>query len=272
MKQLCFKYLITFLLFSQGLFAQVLVFGISPYREPSELNTIYKELIDYLSQALHQPIRIVISNDYAHLIELIASEKVDFASVSPRLLSELRQKVSNTTYLATIQTKDKNNVPKSTYRSVIVVREDSTIETLQGLRSKRFAFTDKDSTSGYIYPNMLLKGAGIDAEHDFSALFMLKKHPKAVQAVLEGSVDGAGVSQEALEGFSPTEKKRLRILAQSEEIPYDALVASHKMEQVLQKKIKALLLEFRSATSLPSGIVGFEEKPIALYDRLFRLE
>jgi len=247
---------------------QKLVFGVNPYKEPATLQETYKELLNYLEKELGYEITFVVSNDYTHLGTLIESKKVDFASISPKLFSTIRQRIHGTQYLATIQIKDEKDSPKSTYRGLIVAQNDGTMNHISDLKGKRFGFTDKESTSGYFYPQILLKEAGINSEKDFSHVFILKKHPKIIGALLEKSIDAGAVYEGTYELMQKEIGHSLKILATTEEIPYDAIVASPHLPSAIAEKIKKALLNFKSNTSVKDGIVGFEEKPVSVYDRL----
>ena len=49
------------------------------------------------------------------------------------------------------------NNNEMTYKSQIITRKDSGINSLKDLNGKSFAFTDPASTSGYILPSKLLQ-------------------------------------------------------------------------------------------------------------------
>ena len=58
------------------------------------------------------------------------------------------------------------------YRSNIVSLKSSGFSSLEDIRDRLFAFTDPSSTSGYAYPNMMLKQRGIDPESYFRKVFL----------------------------------------------------------------------------------------------------
>lgn len=249
-----------------------LIFGVNPYRDAETLREIHQELMDYLEKELEKEIVFIVSSDYEHLSELIKNRSVDFASVSPRLVSKTRKQVKGLEYLATIKTKNEKQEATSSYHGLIIAKNDGSIKTLEDLRGKRFGFTDKYSTSGYFYPKMLLRDANIDSEKDFSKVFMLKKHPKIVYALLEGSIDAGAIYEGTYWAMKEEIGDRLHILTTTEEIPYDAIWALPHLDKDIAQKIKKLLLKFHSDKEGDGAIVGFEEKSIALYDRLATFE
>jgi len=263
------------LLLCLSLFAtekQKLIFAINPYKTTPELQRIHADLIKYLEKALDKEIIFVVSKDYNHLITLIEQGSVDIASISPKLFATLRLKEPEAHYLATIKFADKQGNVRSSYHGLIVTLSESSIQTFADLKGKSFGFTDIDSTSGYLYPRFMMRQNGIDPAKDLGKIYMLKKHPKIIQALFEKSIEAGAVVDGVYRALSKEEKEKIRILATSEEIPYDLMIASKQMDDALVTKIRALLLAFHATPSSTFSIAGFEEKPLFLYDRLRDLE
>ena len=261
------------LLFCFSLFAnEKLVLGVNPYKSTTELQKIYAELVEYLEKALDREIVFVVSKDYNQLLTLIEQGSVDIASISPKLFATSRQKEIPTEYLATLQVTDDQNNARSAYHGLIVTHKESSIYTMADLKKKSFGFTDPDSTSGYFYPRLMMKQNGIDPKNELGKVYMLKKHSKIIDAILEKSID-AGALYDGAYIILPKEKQeQIRILATSKEIPYDAMIASNKLDKAFVAKIRTLLLNFHATKHFPSSIAGFEEKPLSLYDQLNHLE
>ena len=249
-----------------------LVLGVNPYKTTPELQAIHAELIAYLEKALDKEIVFVVSKDYNQLITLIEQGSVDMASISPKLFAMLRQKEVNADYLGTIQFADTQTLKRSTYRSLILTPKESSVKTLADLKGKSFGFTDVDSTSGYLYPCFTMRQNGIDPSKELGKIYMLKKHSKIIDALLEKSIDAGAVYDGIYRALPEETQRKIRILSTSEEIPYDAMIASGHLDPALVAKIKTLLLAFHSSTNTQSSIAGFEEKPLFLYDRLLHLE
>ncbi|AFL68868.1 phosphate/phosphite/phosphonate ABC transporter substrate-binding protein [Sulfurospirillum barnesii] len=251
---------------------QSLVFAVNPYKNTEELRTQHAELIGYLEKALQREIVFIVSKDYTHLLTLIEQGNVDIASISPKLFATSRQKKIPTHYLATFKIQDHQGNARSSYRSLIITRQKNSLQTLNDVKGKRFGFTDVDSTSGYLYPRFMLKQEGIDPQKELGKVYFLKKHPKIMQALLENSIDAGAIYDGIYLTLPKSEKEEIRILASSDEIPYDVMIASKGVDKALVTKIRELLLAFHSTQSAPNTIMGFEEKSLILYDTLLYLE
>jgi phosphonate transport system substrate-binding protein len=92
------------------------------------------------------------------------------------------------------------------YISVMVVRADSGIASLDQMRGRSLAWADANSTSGYLVPRSELRSGGIDINHYFSRTGFGGGHEQAVVAVLQRQYDAAvtwasGQGEEA-QGFT----------------------------------------------------------------------
>ena len=80
------------------------------------------------------------------------------------------------------------------YYSVMIVREDSGIEDLAGMKGKSLGFADPDSTSGYLIPRVTLPGEaaleGMEIDEFFGETGFGGGHENNVLAVVDGKFDG----------------------------------------------------------------------------------
>ena len=77
------------------------------------------------------------------------------------------------------------------YVSVLVVRSDSGITDMAGMRGKALAWADPNSTSGYLVPRSELRAGGLNLDTYFSRTGFGGGHEQAVVAVLQRQYDGA---------------------------------------------------------------------------------
>jgi len=79
------------------------------------------------------------------------------------------------------------------YYSVMVVRADSGIKSLDDMKGHSLAFADPNSTSGYLIPSATLKAKGIKLEDGvyFSKTGFAGGHEQGVVAVLNKQYDAA---------------------------------------------------------------------------------
>lgn len=154
------------------------------------------------------------------------------------------------------------------YRGQIMVRADSGIQKLTGLKGKRFAFVDPASTSGYLYPKTLLLSKGFDPEHFFRKSVFAGSHNAVVLSIYKGEVDGGAAydgSRSAVAKTFPDVFDKVKVIAYTKEIPNDTVSVRKGLSEDLKLKIREGLKKI-SQTPVGSkvlkklyGISGFTD-------------
>lgn len=131
-------------------------------------------------------------------------------------------------------------------RSVILVREDSDIHTLQDLRGKRIAFGGgKNAFFASVVPRVLLKRAGL------TRAYVDASRPGPVSDVIarlrKGDIDAAGTGTMALHSEGLKRRyaiDRMRVIARSKPMPGLAWLVSPQVGDELRSEIRHLLLGY----------------------------
>ncbi|MZH02903.1 MAG: phosphate/phosphite/phosphonate ABC transporter substrate-binding protein [Nitrospinae bacterium] len=125
------------------------------------------------------------------------------------------------------------------YRGQIMVRADSGIQDLSGLKGKRFAFVDPASTSGHLYPKTLLLSQGVDPER-LKSVFA-GSHNAVVLSIYKGEVDGGAAydgSRSAVAKTFPDVFDKVKVIAYTKEIPNDTVSVRKQLPENLKIKIR----------------------------------
>lgn len=167
----------------------------------------------------------------------------------------------------------------ATYRSFIVVREDSGIEAIADLAGKTAGINGYDSQSGW---NVLRRALApvLTATSAFPRIVETGAHRRSLAAVRAGDVDVAAidcVTFALLRQAAPNEVEDLRVIAASERapsLPYITRknIAPEDLERLRQGLKAAMadpdLAEIRRALL----ISGVEILPETAYDRILEIE
>jgi phosphonate transport system substrate-binding protein len=127
------------------------------------------------------------------------------------------------------------------YRGQIMVRTDSGIQDLAGLKGKRFAFVDPASTSGHLYPKTLLLSQGFDPEKFFKKNVFVGSHNAVVLSIYKGEVDGGAAydgSRSAVAKTFPDVFDKVKVIAYTKEIPNDTVSVRKELAEDLKIKIR----------------------------------
>jgi phosphonate transport system substrate-binding protein len=134
---------------------------------------------------------------------------------------------------------------KQTYQSILLVPRGSSAITLLDLRGKRFASADMMSTTGWLFPAMLLMDSGENPNTFFGEHIITGSHDRSLQAVLDGFVDGAavhGMVYSQMIAEDPSIQQKVKILAKSPPLGILPIVVHPKIDPALRKAILAVLL------------------------------
>jgi phosphonate transport system substrate-binding protein len=224
--------------------------ALTPSRDPTLLHEVGGELGRYLSRHLGMPIRVHVASDYAGVIEALRSQLVDVA-----FLTAVGYVLAAREADAEIAVKALRG-GRADYAARIFVLQESAISRLAELRGKTIAFVDPASSSGFIYPMVLLVKEGFVQNRDPKSFFkesiFAGGHDAALLSVLNGSVDAAAAFDEAPERIlkDPMKAARFRYIAETARIPNDGAALRHSLGAELKRRITASLVALNTTEGI----------------------
>lgn len=143
-----------------------------------------------LSDTFGIPVKLFPAADYAGVIQAFGAEQIEMASMGSSGYAGAWLDTNGNVEPLVVAIENDGSI---SYRSVMVVRQDSGIADLAAMKGKSLAWADPNSTSGYLIPRSELKKAGLDTEPGkyFSRTGFGGGHEQAVVAVLQKQYDGA---------------------------------------------------------------------------------
>jgi len=210
--------------------------GLIPNENPEEVEAQYQPLEDYLKKELGREVELSVPTTYNAVVEAMVSGELDLAYFGGLTYVQARQRAD----VHPLFTEVNPRTGTTKYRSVIIVPADSKVEKVEDLEGKDFAFGSVSSTSGSLYPSIMLNQAGIDYRTDLGEVVYTGGHDTTAQAVANGRVAAGGLEDRILYGLQEDGiigKDKVRVIEESDPIegyPWvvrDAL--SDKDEQAL---------------------------------------
>ncbi|WP_366656898.1 phosphate/phosphite/phosphonate ABC transporter substrate-binding protein [Fodinicurvata sp. EGI_FJ10296] len=108
------------------------------------------------------------------------------------------------------------------YGSSFVVPADSPIETMADLSGHRVALKDAGSTSGHIFPMMMMAEAGLDVDSDVE---IIMAGDARIQVLINGDVDAMGGGNKDWDAVREQDPDtEYRLLGQTDQLPGDPVV------------------------------------------------
>ena len=132
--------------------------GLVPNQNPDKVKGQYQGFKDYMEKTLGIPVELFVANDYAGVVQAMVSDKIDMAYFGGLTYVQARQQAP----IVPIVTEVDRYTGNSTYCSAIIVPSDSPVQKTSELKGKTFAFGDISSTSGSLFPRIMLDRAGLN--------------------------------------------------------------------------------------------------------------
>lgn len=253
-----------------------LVLGLIPAEDNQEVLRQFEPLVAYLSEELGVEVEPYTATDYSGIIEAMRSGKVDVAWFGP-LSYVLAEDVAGAEAVAVPYEKEGE---EPTYKSIILTQADNDeIQSLEDIEGKTFSFVDPSSTSGYLYPQKMLKDAGVDPEKDLGESRFAGGHDASILAIQNGDVE-AGASWDGqldeMVKAGVADRDKLKIVDTSDPIPKDPIAVRGDLPEDVKKQIKQVFLSVTPETvgeeSIGSeGAVGYQEVSDKNYDPVRKL-
>ena len=161
-------------------------------------------------------------------VEAMAAKQVDFVLTGPAeyVVFQARTKA---TPVVTWQRPD--------YNSYVVTTEASGIKALTELKGKKVSFHEIGSTSRHLGPGYLIEKAGLTYAKDYEPLFV--KVNVGIEAMQRGDIAAIGVNGTDLARFKEKMPDvKLVVLAKSESLPDDVLIASPDVAAATVAKVR----------------------------------
>ncbi|WP_341280402.1 phosphate/phosphite/phosphonate ABC transporter substrate-binding protein [Paenibacillus sp. FSL H8-0537] len=202
-----------------------------PSQNADTLEAKAKPLEKLLGDKLGIPVKVSVSTDYNTIIEAMASKKVDVGFLPPTAYVLAKEKGAAEVILQAQRfgVNDETGAPTDQlvdfYKSLIVVKKDSPIQSVEELKGKKIAYQNVTSSAGFVWPAALLMDKGLNPLSDVQPV-TVKGHDQGVIAVLNGDVDAAAIFQDARNTVMkdyPTVFEDTRVLSFTEAIPNDTI-------------------------------------------------
>lgn len=219
--------------------AEPLKFGIASIVSPEASLNLYTDLNNYLANEMGESITPIIKRDYDEMNRMIQENDVDFASVCTGAVPYINK--NKVRVLAVPEINGKHS-----YKSLIITGKKYGIKSIRDLKDKTFAFTDRLSNSGTLYPTyMILSSFNLPPDRVFKKIFYTKSHDKSIYLVNKGVVQAAAVDSlifEIIKKEHPADVKNIEVIHSSPEIISPPFVASSSLSREKFEALKNALL------------------------------
>jgi phosphonate transport system substrate-binding protein len=246
--------------------AKVYRIGLTPVILTNQTSFL-KEWEQYLSHYLKTPVKFVQRQTYKEVTDLLLNGELDAAWLCGYPFVRNREKLK----LLAVPLFD----GKPLYRAYLIVPEsDTQTKDLDDLKHKVFVYSDPNSNSGFLYPQVRLIKMGIDPRHFFAKSFFAWSHRDVVKAVADGVAQGGSVDGyvwETLSKYEPAMTAGTRPVIKSKEFGFPPLVTRRDISQQQFLTLQQALLAMSSVDEgrdllKRMNLDGFIKGSESLYD------
>ncbi|WP_343724449.1 phosphonate ABC transporter substrate-binding protein [Herbaspirillum huttiense] len=263
---LCLGALSSVLLAGPAAAVPPLTVGLIPAEDSQAMLENSKAVIDSLQQQLGIPVKPFIATDYNGIIEALRSRKLDVAYLGP-FSYVLASSVANVEAFAVAETKKSG---RSFYKSLIITRKESGLQSLEQLKGRTMAFVDPSSASGHLFPSAGLQKLNIDPNKYFSRVIFSGSHDASILAVANKKVDAAAVADRILAAAvakGVVQQSELNVVWTSPDIPESPMVWRKDLDPALKQKIAAAFANIKDVKWGDQGVLnGFVPTTDGAYD------
>ena len=218
------------------------VIGLIPEQDLFSQKKRYEPLAAYLSKKAGVAIELKILSRYGNIIDNFLAEKLDGAFFGS-FTGALAIKKLGVIPVARPEWLDGT----STYYGMIFVRKDSGIKNVVDMKGKRFAWVDKATTAGWLFPLHFFHKQGIqDPQSSYlKESYFTGTHEDAILDVLNGKADIGAAKNTVFYRLAETDKRvvdELEILAESPLVPANSLAFAPHVPSSLRNAVKKILL------------------------------
>jgi phosphonate transport system substrate-binding protein len=264
---------------TQGDMPETLRIGLVPNISPAAQRAKYEPFAEYLEKRLGVRTELFVAADYAGVVAALVGGRIDVAYLGGLTYVQAERQVELTPLVSEID----QLTGTTRYQSAVVVRKDAPFRALRDdvvAPGHTFAFGDVSSTSGSLYPRLMLDNAGaecsprrLDECPPFDRVLFTGGHDATAQAVLTGKVDAGGIELRILrrlENDGQVPAGALRVIAQHEVQGYPWVMRTALGDAARQRLVEAF-------TSISDPVLldlmrarGFAAVTAADYDEIRR--
>ncbi|WP_051822437.1 phosphate/phosphite/phosphonate ABC transporter substrate-binding protein [Desulfonatronum thiodismutans] len=214
-----------------------LVFTYTPVEDPAVYQDVFSDFMSYLEKATGKKVIYYTVHSNAAQVEAMRSGRLHVAgfSTGPTVFAV------NLAGYVPIAVKGGPEGFQG-YNLIVLVKQDSPIQTMEDLKGKTVAHTSASSNSGNLAPRVLFPELGVTPDEDYKVVYS-GKHDQSVLGVAHGDYEAAPVASDVYERMlraGRVQEGQLRTIYTSEKFPTSSFgYASELCPELVQKIVGA---------------------------------
>jgi phosphonate transport system substrate-binding protein len=230
-----------------------LVFTYTPVEDPAVYRDAFADFQEYLEEATGKRVIYYTVQSNAAEVEAMRSGKLHIAGFSTG-------PTGFAVNLAGYVPMAVKGYPEGFqgYNLIVVVPQDSPIQSLADLKGKKVAHTSASSNSGNLAPRAIFPNEGITPDADYTVVYS-GKHDQSILGVVHGDYDAAPVASDVYDRMVAAGRVKadaLRIVYRSPKFPTSSFGYSSQLCAPLAQKIVGAFSTYRFPESMQKSFHG----------------
>jgi phosphonate transport system substrate-binding protein len=218
------------LIMSSALFAseESLSFGVVPQQAASKLARLWTPILEYLNRETGLNIQFKTAPNIPTFEQRLAAGEYDFAYMNPYHFTVFNEDPG---YQALARARDKR------IKGILVVRKDSSIQSLQELNNMTLAFPAPAAFAASILPRSELSAIGNNTEPKY-----VSSHDSVYRAVAKGLYPAGGGVIRTFRNMDPEIRDQLRILWTTDGYTPHAIASNAQVATEIAERVRTALV------------------------------
>jgi len=217
---------------------EVVYFGVISRYPPNIIFKGYQPIMDYLTQETKYRFELKLSASYQETLKQLAKGEVAAAFFGSYLYTKAHDIEGIVPIL-----KPLNENKEPFFRSVLITRSDSKINSINDLSGAKIALPSKESFSGNWLTNFELKKDRIPISK-LEKVQNFAHHHSVIYQVLKGNFEAGVVKEVIAKKFLG---RGLKIIAYSDEVPGSPIVVPRNFNPEITREIKKAFLKINTS-------------------------
>lgn len=226
-------------------------FAVTDRKGLNELKRDYEPFRKALEQVLEIKIEFLPTENYIAAASALQLDKVDLVLAGPSEYVIIRSRTNAVPIVA---------ITRPNWRSLIAVRADSSITSLEELKDKTIGMGEIGGTSSHIGPTKFLIDAGLNPQSDVNIVMLGTGGFKGLEELKKGEIDAWGGPSHRYQQFLKEQgvsESAYPPLIKGPMLPGDIFVAHSKLDSAFVEDLRSRILENKN--QLMQAIQATEE-------------
>lgn len=218
-----------------------IIWVVVPSGETERVTAGFESVAELLNEETGLYFKPLVATEYAGAIEAMCSDPPEAHIASLATFAYVLAADRNCAEAAMLSVR----FGSPTYNGQLLVRADSGINDISELAGKTFCRPDPLSTSGWVIPSIMLRGAGVNPDTDLARIVDAGSHDGVAAAVYNGDCDVGATYVDArtrIEEDYPDVMEQTVIIAVEPDIPNDGVQFIPDFDEETRDKIVQGLL------------------------------